>query len=202
MIPHKGKLLLAVGFQLALYSAAIKAQDVPAVHLIPSPVNRVVVVRLKNKTDILEGLKQAIEREKIKNAVIISGFGSVGAYNIHVVSNMDSPYKNTFAKASGPFDVLTVSGMVIDGKIHAHITLSNLRKTTGGHLSLASVLAIRQHHAGVLSDCQPCGSTIQNGGVMLLLGVNGFVGSHGYTNRKNKGAHAMPNRRRFPGLLL
>src|SRR5689334_13069666 len=108
------KVLLMVGLQLAVSGPALKAESAPAVHLVPSPVNRVVVVRLKNKTDILEGLKQAIEREKIKNAVIISGFGSVGAYNIHVVSNMDLPYKNTFSKATGPFDVLTVSGMVID----------------------------------------------------------------------------------------
>jgi predicted DNA-binding protein with PD1-like motif len=154
MTPYKKKFLLAVvGFQLALSSPALKAEDVPAVHLIPSPVNRVVVVRLKNKTDILEGLKQAIEREKIKNAVIISGFGSVGAYNIHVVSNMDLPYKNTFSKATGPFDVLTVSGMVIGGQIHAHITLSNLRKTTGGHLEPGtSVLTFCSITLGVLSD--------------------------------------------------
>jgi len=149
MMPYQ-KLLLVVGF---LSCAALKAEEAPAVHLIPSPVSRVVVVRLKNKTDILEGLKQAIEREKIKNAAIISGFGSVGAYNIHVVSNMDSPYKNTFTKASGPFDVLTVSGMVIDGKIHAHITLSNLRKTTGGHLEPGtSVLTFASITLGVLSD--------------------------------------------------
>ena len=144
------KLFLVVGF---LSSAALKAEEAPAVHLIPSEVNRVVVVRLKNKTDILEGLKQAIEREKIKNAVIVSGFGSVGAYNIHVVSNMDLPYKNMFSKATGPFDVLTVSGMVIGGQIHAHITLSNLRKTTGGHLEPGtSVLTFCSITLGVLSD--------------------------------------------------
>jgi len=153
MIPNKKILLAAVGFQLALCCPAMKAEDAPAVHTIPSPVNRVVVVRLKHKTDILEGLKQAMEREKIKNAVIISGFGSVGAYNIHVVSNMNLTYKNTFAKASGPFDVLTVSGMVIGGNIHAHITLSNLRKTTGGHLEPGtSVLTFASITLGVLSD--------------------------------------------------
>jgi predicted DNA-binding protein with PD1-like motif len=153
MIPNKNILLAAVGIQLALGCPAMKAEDAPAVHTIPSPINRVVVVRLKNKTDILEGLKQAIEREKIKNAVIISGFGSVGAYNIHVVSSMDLPYKNTFTKASGPFDVLTVSGMVIDSKIHAHITLSNLRKTIGGHLERGtSVLTFASITLGVLSD--------------------------------------------------
>jgi len=41
---------------------------------------------VKNKTDMLEGLKQAVAREKIKNAVFISGFGSVTSYRVHVVA--------------------------------------------------------------------------------------------------------------------
>jgi uncharacterized protein len=153
MILNKKILLAAVGFQLALCSPAIKAEDAPAVHTITSPIDRVVVVRLKNKTDMLEGLKQAIEREKIKNAVIISGFGSVSAYHIHVVNNLASPYKDTFTKGTGPFDVLTVSGMVIDRKIHAHITLANPQKTTGGHLEPGtSVLTFATITLGVLSE--------------------------------------------------
>jgi predicted DNA-binding protein with PD1-like motif len=153
MLNKRNILLAAVGLQLALSGLAIKAEDAPAVHTIPSPIDRVVVVRLKNKTDMLDGLKQAVEREKIKNAVIISGFGSVGAYHIHVVNNLASPYKNVFTKGSGPFDVLTVSGMVIDGKIHAHITLANPRKTTGGHLEPGtSVLTFASITLGILSD--------------------------------------------------
>ena len=41
-------------------NAAMAADQAPAVHTIPSPVERAVVVRLKNKTDILDGLKEAI----------------------------------------------------------------------------------------------------------------------------------------------
>ena len=52
------KLLLMVGLQLAFSSPALKAENAPAVHLIPSPVNRVLVVRLKNKT---AGLGSAVE---------------------------------------------------------------------------------------------------------------------------------------------
>src|SRR5438105_15810319 len=101
-------------FQLANQGG--KADEVPAVHTIGSPVNRVVIVRLKNKTDMLEGLKEAVTREKIKNAVFISGFGSVTSYQTHVVGNATLPPKDVFAKENGPFDLLNVSGMVIDGK--------------------------------------------------------------------------------------
>jgi predicted DNA-binding protein with PD1-like motif len=136
-----------------LANAAMAADQAPAVHTIPSPVERAVVVRLKNKTDILDGLKEAIAREKIKNAVIISGFGSVSAYHIHVVNNTAAPYKDVYTKGTGPFDVLTVSGMVIDGRIHAHITLADTKKTTGGHIEPGTtVLTFTTITLGVLSD--------------------------------------------------
>jgi predicted DNA-binding protein with PD1-like motif len=134
-------------------NAAMAADQAPAVHTIPSPVERAVVVRLNNKTDILDGLKEAIAREKIKNAVIISGFGSVSAYHIHVVNNTAAPYKDVYTKGTGPFDVLTVSGMVIDGRIHAHITLADTKKTTGGHIEPGTtVLTFTTITLGVLSD--------------------------------------------------
>src|SRR3989442_15220096 len=70
---------------LQLANPGAKADEVPAVHTIRSPIDRVVIVRLKNKTDMLDGLNQAVAREKIKNAVFMSGFGSVTAYHTHVV---------------------------------------------------------------------------------------------------------------------
>src|SRR5713101_6122405 len=145
---HHTNLLIAM-----LLQAAAAAAEVPAVQTIQSPVSRVVVVRLKNKTDILDGLKQAVAREKIKNAVFISGFGSVTAYQVHVVENTTFPPKDKFTKETGPFDILTLSGMVLDGKVHAHITLSSPKKTTGGHLEPGtSVFTFATITLGILSD--------------------------------------------------
>jgi predicted DNA-binding protein with PD1-like motif len=44
------------------------------------------------------------------------------------------PPGNTFVQGEGPFDILTVTGLVIGGKIHAHITFSNTESAMGGHL--------------------------------------------------------------------
>jgi ABC-type maltose transport system permease subunit len=68
----------------------------PSVFTMPTQFQRVVIVRLKHQTDILEGLKEAVVREKIKNAVILSGFGSVISYHIHVVNNTTFP-RRTFS---------------------------------------------------------------------------------------------------------
>src|SRR5258705_11047870 len=100
MKSHHTNLLIAM-----LLPMAAVAAEVPAVQTIQSPVSRVVVVRLKNKTDMLEGLKQAVAREKIKNAVFISGFGSVTSYQTPVVGTTTLPPKDTFSKETRPLNI-------------------------------------------------------------------------------------------------
>jgi predicted DNA-binding protein with PD1-like motif len=43
----------------------------------------VVVLRFKYQTDLLAGLEKMVKQQKIKNAVILSGVGSVRNYHIH-----------------------------------------------------------------------------------------------------------------------
>jgi len=137
-----------------MFAIAPQAQtDAPAVSTAASPVDRVVVVRLKNGTDMLDGLKEAVRREKIRNAVFLSGFGSVTSYHVHVVGNTTFPPKDVFTKEGGPFDLLTVSGLVMEGRVHAHITLASTTKVTGGHLEPGtSVFTFAAISLGVLKD--------------------------------------------------
>ncbi len=113
-----------------------EAEDsVPSVYTLSSDIKRIVVVRLKNKTDLLEGLNQAVEKEGIKNGVILHGIGSVISYHIHSVGETtEFPTVNVFARAEGPYDILNISGFVFSSRVHAHITLSDLNTTIGGHL--------------------------------------------------------------------
>jgi predicted DNA-binding protein with PD1-like motif len=106
----------------------------PAVHIISGNFSRIVVVRLKRGTDLLDGLNKAVKKERIKNAAILSGAGSLTSYHVHVVDNTTFPTKNLFFKAEGPQDLLNVNGYVIDGRVHAHITFSDEEKALGGHL--------------------------------------------------------------------
>src|SRR5437660_10650575 len=101
--------LLIAALLLPVANQGATADEAPAVHTIRSPIDRVVIVRLKNKTDLLDGLKQAVAREKIKNAVFISGFGSVPASPTHVAGNTVLPPKDTSTTTSGRFVTLTLS---------------------------------------------------------------------------------------------
>jgi hypothetical protein len=51
------------------------------------------VPRFKFDADLLAGLERVIKEQKIRNAVILSGFGSVRNYQVHQVGNRDFPPK-------------------------------------------------------------------------------------------------------------
>lgn len=94
-----------------------------------------VILRLKFGTDLLAGIRNAVAEQKIKNAVILSGFGSVRNYQVHQVANRDLPVKEIFVQnPDAPADILSMSGMIADGRVHAHITMADANKAFGGHL--------------------------------------------------------------------
>jgi predicted DNA-binding protein with PD1-like motif len=106
----------------------------PPAYTMTAPVARMVMIRLRNGTDVLEGLKQGIAEQKIRNAVIVGGFGSLIRYHVHVVTTQELPTVDGFVKVDRPQDVLNVAGYVIDGRLHPHITLADQEKATGGHV--------------------------------------------------------------------
>ncbi len=108
---------------------------VPDAYAISGNFERVVVLRFKYQTDLLAGLEKMVKEQKIKNAVILSGVGSVRNYHIHSVSNRDFPSKNLFIKDPGsPADIISINGYVIDGRLHPHMTLTTGEKAFGGHI--------------------------------------------------------------------
>ena len=74
------------------------------------------------------------QKEKIKNAVILSGIGSLTSYHIHVVDNNTFPSENVFFKDSIPVDLTSVNGYIFNGKVHTHINISDENLAIGGHL--------------------------------------------------------------------
>ena len=109
--------------------------DVPDVYAISGGFQRVMVLRFKYEADLLGGMEKMVKDHKIKNAVILSGIGSVRNYHIHSVSNRTFPSKNIFLKnPTEPADIISVNGYVIDGRLHAHMTLTNGEKAFGGHV--------------------------------------------------------------------
>lgn len=115
------------------------SDSVPEVITQTTEFARIVIVRLKFRTDLLQGLNEAVSREKIRNGVILSGLGSVRGYHVHAVSNRDFPSHNSYTKdPTHPADIISLNGMVLDGRLHIHLTLADDEKAFGGHLELGT----------------------------------------------------------------
>ena len=118
----------------AANAPADRRGSAPPAYTVSAPVSRMVMIRLRNGTDVLEGLQKGIAEQKIRNAVIVGGFGSLIRYHVHVVTTQELPTVDGFVKVDRPQDVLNVAGYVIDGRLHPHITLADQEKAAGGHV--------------------------------------------------------------------
>lgn len=97
-------------------------------------LSRLVLVRLNPGEDVREGLTRACQEQGVRNGVILSGAGSLSRYHVHVVQSTNLPPGNTFVEGEGPYDVIAVTGLINEGRVHAHITLADAGKALGGHV--------------------------------------------------------------------
>lgn len=51
-----------------------------------------------------------------------------------MVSDKNLPPAKEFPEASVPMDVVSLQGYIMNGRVHAHIALSDENSMTGGHL--------------------------------------------------------------------
>jgi predicted DNA-binding protein with PD1-like motif len=115
--------------------AKANSDSIPDVYALNGQFERVVVLRFKYQADLLAGMEKIVKEQNIRNAVILAGAGSLTGYHFHLVSNRTFPSKNIFIKnPAAPADLVSMNGYIIDGRIHAHMTLTNEDEAFGGHL--------------------------------------------------------------------
>jgi predicted DNA-binding protein with PD1-like motif len=92
------------------------------------------IIKAETGEDLLEVLERGAKELGIEHGAIVNGVGSTRGYHLHVVETTNIPPGNVYFKESGAFDILTMTGYVMAGRVHAHVTLSDERRTMGGHL--------------------------------------------------------------------
>ena len=134
--------------------AKANSDSIPDVYALNGQFERVVVLRFKYQADLLAGMEKMVKEQKIRNAVILAGAGSLTGYHFHLVSNRTFPSKNIFIKNPVALaDLVSMNGYIIDGRIHAHMTLTNEDKAFGGHLeSGTTVFTFAIVTVGVFKD--------------------------------------------------
>ena len=130
------------------------SSDVPAVFAVTTQFEKVLIFRFKYDTELLSGLEQMVKQNNIKNAVILAGAGSVRGYQLHQVSNRTLPSRLSFVQdPTGDADMISMNGYIMDGRIHAHMTLATATGAIGGHLEPGTnVFTFAIVTVGVLPD--------------------------------------------------
>jgi hypothetical protein len=99
-----------------------------------SQIGQAIVIRLNSNDDILLSIREAVAQHGIKNALLLGAMGSVKHYHVHVVETTALPPRDIFLKGEAPLDILSLNGVVMNGRVHAHISFSGPDLTMGGHL--------------------------------------------------------------------
>src|SRR5580704_15942364 len=111
---------------------------VPDSYALSGRFDRILVLRMKFKTDLLTELEKQVKAQHIRNAVILSGIGSVRGYRVHNVAGRDYPVPDMYVSAPNtPADLIGMNGYIVNGNIHAHIIMAlgdKAATTVSGHL--------------------------------------------------------------------
>jgi predicted DNA-binding protein with PD1-like motif len=129
---------------------------VPDSYALGGRFDRILVLRMKFKTDLLTEMEKQVKAQHIKNAVILSGIGSVRGYRVHNVAGRDYPVPDMYVSAPNtPADLIGMNGYIVNGKIHAHIIMAlgdKVATTVSGHLEKGTeVLTFAIVTVGVLN---------------------------------------------------
>ncbi len=87
------------------------------------------VLRLTPHADLKQSIGDFAKANAIKAGVIVTCVGSLEQYNLRFANQPNN------SKATGHFEVLSLSGTFSDSGLHLHLSVADsLGKTIGGHL--------------------------------------------------------------------
>jgi predicted DNA-binding protein with PD1-like motif len=127
---------------------------VPDAYALTGHFDRIVVIRLKNGTNLLAGMNRVVKEQHIENGVILSAIGSLRGWEVHQISNRHLPTQDTIeGNPTQPCDLVSMNGYVINGRIHAHMTLATPDRVIAGHVEAGNeVYTYAIVTVGVMND--------------------------------------------------
>jgi predicted DNA-binding protein with PD1-like motif len=97
-------------------------------------VSRVHILRIDPGEDVLSSVKDFLEKTSVRQAIVLGGYGTLAADRLHWVTHNRIPSENVIARSEGGIEILGMSGLVVDGEPHIHVTLSTQQGAYGGHM--------------------------------------------------------------------
>jgi len=96
---------------------------------------RIFVLRLDPGDYLLESIESLVQKEHIRDAVVVSAIGTLDQYRVHWVTTTSFPAENHFEHwKDKPLELASVGGVIANGEPHLHIVVSDSEKAYSGHL--------------------------------------------------------------------
>jgi predicted DNA-binding protein with PD1-like motif len=133
-------------------------------------IKEVVVVSCTRGEDLLECLEKAVAKYQIENGIILTGYGTLDKSVTHIVTTIGFPVHEYFDHKEQALEVISISGLVSAGQLHAHIVLSDTERACGGHLEHGCrVLYLCEVVIGILNRIKLTRKTDEHGLKLLCI---------------------------------
>ena len=100
--------------------------------------SEMILVRLDPGERLLEGLRDVIRAEGIRQGLVVSGIGTLSDCRLHQAIAGYPPNLMTrhqeYLELKGSYEIASIQGIIADGEPHLHITVCEGSQTIAGHL--------------------------------------------------------------------
>lgn len=95
---------------------------------------KMIILNLKRDDLLLESIEQELKKSGVKNALLTSAIGSLQKVVLHRVIGTGREPEDEFITLEKPMELASLQGLVLDGKAHFHMVVSDVEQTYTGHL--------------------------------------------------------------------
>lgn len=92
------------------------------------------VIRVDPGKDVLLTIEEFIKEKGIVQGMVIMGYGTLSRVHMHWVTHNKFPTDNLFETWDGGFELMSMNGMIVEGKVHIHFTGASAKGAFGGHM--------------------------------------------------------------------
>jgi len=86
---------------------------------------RTFILQFKYGDCLLEGIREAIQKEGIKHAAVVSGMGTLDRCRMHTVASIGFPARDIVHEwRDKPIGISAMSGLIANGMPHIHMVMS------------------------------------------------------------------------------
>ena len=97
------------------------------------------IVRVDPGEDVLISVRDFIHQKGIKQGMIVMGYGTLNKSSMHWMKHGGFPAESVRGTREGGIEIMSMNGIIIEGKPHIHFTASAVDDCFGGHLEEGNI---------------------------------------------------------------